>query len=204
MSQALVIGLHQMDLLKNSAMNPSPNLNKLQYAIVSLLFEYAKLRDPVTPLEFTLSGDFLGKFNAVVGVVEDVDEAVFLVATLPRYTNTVFVALTRGQEMEVARLLANLEDYERENMMHMQLGEVAGQPHASEVAEFIPHATILMPIATADILQSIPPVTTITGQEVRFMLVLPLSKKELECRNTLGHDAMIDMFQKEGKSLFFH
>lgn len=184
-------------------MSPPPSLNSLQSAIVVVLMEQVRLKDPVTTLELSLSGDFHGKFNAIVGAIEDVDEAVFLVATLPRYTNTVFVALTRGQEMEVARLLANLEDYERENMKSMQWGEVAGHRHASEAPEFIPHATILMPIATADILQSIPPVATFTGQEVRFMLVLPLSQKELECRNTQGHDAMIDMFQREGKSLFF-
>jgi hypothetical protein len=154
-------------------------------------------------LELSLLGDFHGKFNAVVGAIEDADEAVFLVATLPRYTNTVFVALTRGQEVEVARLLVNLEDYERENMKPMHLGEIAGHRHASETANFIPHATILMPIATADILQSIPPIATFIGHEVRFVLVLPLSQKELECRNTLGHDAMIDMFEREGKSLYF-
>ena len=184
-------------------MNSPPSLNSLQSAIVVVLMEQVKLHDPVTTLELSLLGDFNGKFNAVVGTIEDVDEAVFLVATLPRYTNTVFVALTKGQEMEIARLLANLEDYERETEKLIQIGEVAGHLHASVAAELIPQATILMPISTADILQSIPPVATFTGQQVRFVLVLPLSQNELECRNTQGHDAMIDMFQREGKSLFF-
>lgn len=184
-------------------MSTSPNLNKLQYAIVSLLFEHAKLQDPVTPLEFTLSGDFRGQFNAVIGALENVDEAAFLVSTLPRYTSTVFVALTRSREVEVARLLANLEDLERENTKLLHLGEVIGHPDEPVATEFPPYATILMPVTTSVLLRSIPQVTTLAGQEVRFVMALPLSQKELECRNTQGHDAMIDMFQREGKSLFF-
>jgi hypothetical protein len=184
-------------------MNVSPNLNKLQYAIVSSLFEHAKLQDPVTPLEFTLSGDFRGQYNAVIGALANVDEAAFLVATLPRYTSTVFVALTRSGEVEVAKLLANLEDLERENGMLLYLGDVIGHSDEPAATAFPPCATILMPIATSALLRSIPQTTTLTGQEVRFVMVLPLSQKELECRNTQGHDAMIDMFQREGKSLFF-
>jgi hypothetical protein len=184
-------------------MSPSPNLNKLQYAVVSVLFEQLKLRDPVTPLEFTLSGDFHGEFNAVIGIPEEVDEPGFLVATLPRYTNTVFVALTRGREMEVARLLANLEDLERENARQLHLGEVVSHPDDRAGTEFLPYATILMPVAISALLSSIPQVAMLDGREIRFVMALPISQKELECRNTKGHDAMIDMFQQEEKSLFF-
>ncbi len=184
-------------------MNSSPNLSKLQYSIVSLLFEHARLQDPVTPLEFSLSGGFRGQFNAIVGSLENVDEPASLVATLPRYTTTVFLALARSREVDVARLLANLEDLERDNSKLLHIGEVIGHPNEPMSAEFPPYATILMPVATSALLRSIPQVTTLIGQEVRFVIALPLTQKELECRNTQGHDAMIDMFQREGKSLFF-
>lgn len=184
-------------------MNSSVSLDKLQYAVVSLLFEHAGLCDPATPLDFTLSGEFQGRFSALVGVLENVDDSAFLVATLPRYTSTVFLALTRSREIEVARLLANLEDLERENEKVLQLGEVVGHPADPVDSEFPPFATILMPVATSTLLRSIPQVATLNGQEVRFVLALPLSQRELECRNKRGHDAMIDMFQQEGKSLFF-
>ena len=184
-------------------MNSSPNLNKLQNSIIVLLFEHAKLRDPVTPLEFPLSGDFDGKFNAVIGDLGNVDQAGFLVATLPRYTSTVFMALTTGRELEVAKLLANLEDLERENAKPLHVGGVIGHPGDSAGTEFPPPATILMPVTISGVLGSIPQVTTLGGQEVRFVMALPLSQKELECRNTRGHDAMINMFEQEGKSLFF-
>lgn len=184
-------------------MNSSPNLNRLQNSIIVLLFEHAKLRDPVTPLEFTLSGNFNGQFNAVVGDLENVDEASFLVATLPRYTNTVFVALTRSCEREVARVLANLEDLERENAEPLRVGAVITHPGSPAASEFPSYATILMPVTISSVLGSIPQVTTLAGQEVRFAMALPLSQKELECRNTQGYDAMIDMFEQQGKSLFF-
>lgn len=184
-------------------MNPSPNLNKLQNSIIVLLFEHAKLRDPVTPLEFALSGDFDGQFNAVIGDLQNVDQASFLVATLPRYTSTVFMALTKGRELEVAKLLAHLEDLERENAKPLRFGAVIRHPGDPAVTEFPPPATILMPVTISGVLSSIPQVTTLGGQEIRFVMVLSLSQKELDCRNTQGHDAMIDMFEQNGKSLFF-
>jgi hypothetical protein len=184
-------------------MNSSPHLNKLQNSIIVLLFEHAKLRDPATPLEFTLSGDFGGQFNAVIGDLEDVDEASFLVATLPRYTSTVFVALTRSREREVAKILANLEDLERENAKPLRVGAVISHPGSAAASEFPPNATLLMPVNISGVLSSIPPVAALAGQEIRFVMALPLSQKELERRNTQGHDAMIDMFEQDGKSLFF-
>ncbi|MBP8019446.1 MAG: hypothetical protein KAY82_05365 [Hylemonella sp.] len=184
-------------------MNSHPTLDKLQHAIVSLFFECLKLHDPVTPLEFSLSGDFRGKFNAVVGVLDTDDENAMVVATLPRYSKTVFIGLTRSGELDLARLLANLEDLERENTKPLVLGEVIGHPMAPGESDTSPFATILLPVATSAILRNLPPIAVFDNQEIRIVFVLPLSRGELECRNVLGHDAMIDMFQREGKSLFF-
>jgi hypothetical protein len=60
-----------------------------------------------------------------------------------------------------------------------------------------------MPVAISALLSSIPQVAMLDGREIRFVMALPISQKELECRHTKGHDAMIDMFQQEEKSLFF-
>ena len=184
-------------------MSSSPTLNRFQNAVVSILFDRIDLQDPVTPLEFRLAGNFQGVFNAVVGIPDHTDEHVMVVATLPRYNKTVFIGLTRSGELDVARVLANLEDLERENEKPLKLGDVISHPDGSDSKNGI-FSTIIMPVATAFILRPLSSVCNVNDQEVRFVLVLPLSPRELECRNKLGHDAMIDIFQQEGKDLFFH
>jgi hypothetical protein len=185
-------------------MDQQPGLQKFQYGIVSLLFDRLNLRDPVTPLNFVLAGNGTGAFDAVVGAFEAADDEGLLVASLPRNSNTVFLALTRKGELDVARVLANIEDMERETGKSLEVGEVIRHPARSEDSTLHPFATILLPAATATVLHplSSSPII-INDREVRFMFVLPLDSREFECRKNSGHDALIDMFQREGKSLFF-
>lgn len=181
---------------------PSVALDTLQYAIVSLLFDKIGLHDPVTPLEYVLDGDFSGTYFAVVGAPKDVDEPASLVSTLPRYSRSVFVALAKSREVDVARLLSNLEDIEREKSVSLRPGEVVGGLGEAE-AGFPPYAVIIMPVAVSHLLRELPDDVVLAGVQISIHFVLPLTEREVACRKAMGHDGLIDLFQREGKSLYF-
>jgi Suppressor of fused protein (SUFU) len=182
----------------------SLTLDRLQHSVVSLLYDQVHLHDPVTPLDFTLAGSFPGRFYACIAAPENVDEPVSLVFTLPKYGRTVFLGLTRSKAVEVARVLANLEDLERDEAKSLKAGETIGFGQTSVAeAEFPPAAVILLPVSTSDLLSGLPDETALVGEQVRLLLAIPLSQRELRCRNETGHDALIDLFQREGKSLYF-
>ena len=184
-------------------MTAGPQLDRLQNSVVTMMFDCVQLHDPVEPLEFGLTGDFGGLFCACIGTPEDVDEAVFVVFTLPRYGSTVFLGLTRGKEREVARLLANLEDLERERSRALGVGETIGLDIGGVLGKaFPPPAVILLPVATSSLLSRLPPKADLAGREVRFALAVPLSEQELRCLNAEGLDALLDLFQQTEKSLF--
>lgn len=181
----------------------SQELSPRQSAIVSLLFDAVGVQDPVTPLSFALSGDFKEKFSAVVARAEAADEPAIIVCSLPRYGSTAFVALTKSREVEVARLLANLEDLERENGSPLALGETVGFNQMHHTSGSPPIAVLLLPTAVSELLRALPNEFQPNGEVTRFAFVLPLTENELACKNERGQDALVDMFQQRGKSLFF-
>jgi len=156
-------------------------------------------------LEFSLEGDFFGKFRAAHCSLESFFESERVVFTLPSFSSSVFVALCRGAEKNVARLLANLEDYERERSIQLGLGEVVVTPDKliGRAGGLEAHAVILLRTATAIDCAQIPDSEIVDGRETSFFLVLPLSAEECEIRRRLGHDALMDKFQVDGKDIFF-
>jgi hypothetical protein len=168
-----------------------------------MLFEAVGLQEPVTPLSFSLAGDFKDQFQAVVAHPENTDEPAVIVCSLPRHADTAFMALTKSREFEVARLLANLEDLEREQCARIEVGRTVGFGSAADPSGFPPAAVIVFPVSVSALLSEVPEEMIVDGKSTRFVLVLPLNQEELACRNKHGQDALIDMFQREGKSLFF-
>ncbi len=184
-------------------MDPSELLLPRQRAIVAMLFEVIGLQEPVMPLSFSLAGDFNDQFQAVVAHPESTDEPAMIVCSLPSHGDTAFMALTKSRELEVARLLANLEDLEREQRERIKVGRTVGFGSVADPSGFPPTAVVVLPVAVSALLSEVPEEMIFDGKSTRFVFVLPLSQEELACRNQSGQDALIDMFQREGKSLFF-
>ncbi len=179
-------------------------LDKTQSSVLAFLFEQLPIGDLVNTLDFSLSGDFHGKYYAAHASLGEPTENISVVFTLPTYTTHTFFALTRSKEMEVARLLANIEDYEKEKSINLRLGEAIITPgKSSSTDSWEPHGVILLRTASAVDLRNVPDKEKINGKEIFFFLVVPLTKAEWDCRKQFGHDALIDLFQSNGKELFF-
>ena len=178
-------------------------LEKYQAAVLAFLFDRLPIGDDVDSLEFSLSGEFAGKYRVAHSAIESVDQTARVVFTLPSYSRSVFLALTRTKLNETARILANLEDYERESSMQLGLGEVVVTPEQVQDGADTPHAVILLRTATSLDCAKVPDSQAIDGKQTLFFLAVPLTKEEWELRRQRGHDALMDRFQDDEKELFF-
>lgn len=178
-------------------------LEKYQAAVLAFLFDRLPIGDDVDSLEFSLSGGFAGKYRVAHSAIESADRTARVVFTLPSYSHSVFLALTRTKLNETARILANLEDYERESSMQLGLGEVVLTPEQAQDGGDTPHAVILLRTATSLDCAKVPDSQTIDGRQTLFFLAVPLTKDEWELRRQHGHDALMDQFQDDEKELFF-
>lgn len=178
-------------------------LDKYQASILTFLFQKLPLGDDVDSLEFSLSGAFAGKYRVAYSVIQSAIQPAHLVFTLPSYSSSVFLALTRTTPDETARFLANLEDYERESSIQLKPGEVVVTPDQMHGDATAPFAVILLRTATSQECAEVPDRQYIDSKQTSFSLVVPLTKEEWELRRQLGHNALMDQFQAHQKELFF-
>ena len=178
-------------------------LSIYQAKILSFLFESLPTTDEVDYLEFSLSGSFSGKYRVVHSEIRDVDTPSRIVFNLPTYSQSVFLALTKTNPSETALILANLEDYERETSKALRPGETVVLPNELSSIACAPYGLVLLRAATSVDCEAIPDNKDFDERRTSFSLVVPLTKDESEIRNQLGHDALMDEFERSQKQLFF-
>lgn len=190
--------------LKKSLTNKKQmvSLDKTQASILRYLFDKLPIGESVETLEFQLSGTFSGRFYAAFADLT-APSAGYVVFTLPTRGFHVFLGLTREKHREVARILANLEDYERDNRVELKFGEVVMTPEEASRHSGSPFAVILLRTATALDISAVPDRTRIGRDTISFFSAVPITKAEYEYRKDAGHDALLDRFQSKGKQLFF-
>lgn len=175
-------------------------LEQYQAAVLQMLFERTAVGESVDVLRFALSGDFTGEYVVVAAPIGN--DGDHIAVNLPHYSRSVFVALTDKDPNAVARILANLEDYERESGGALGLGEAVVIPDASSSLG-APYAVLLLRTATLADVASLPDMATIAGRHTSFFLAVPLTKAEHDFRGDHGHNVLLDRFDAEGKSLAF-
>jgi hypothetical protein len=176
------------------------HLEKYHAAVLELMFERTAIAKTANTFRFALSGDFDGEFSAAAARAGYDGE--YIALNLPTYSASVFIALTDKDPESVVRLLANLEDYERENGLQLGLGEAVVVPDIS--AQFAaPFAVLLLRTASLSDIADVPDRADIAGRPTAFFLAVPLTKTEYDFRTAHGHDLLLDEFEKQGKSLVF-
>ena len=170
--------------------------------MLSYIFDRLPIDDAIDTLSFSLSGNFRGNFYSGIGVVEgkSSDRIVF---SIPQYNDSVFFALTRSDASHVARILANLEDYERETGNKLNFGEIIDIPASNEKMDDLCSSVMILRTATAPYLRNVPDKEVIGGNEINFLFAIPLSRDEVIFRNNFGHDRLMDEFAKTSKNIFF-
>lgn len=175
--------------------------NSYQAAVLSFLFDRMPIGEEVDTFEFALAGAFSGTFRAAHAALSPPSQGVRVVFNLPTYTRHVFLALTVHEPAETARVLANLEDYERESRIDIAMGDVVAIPDDAKMG--MPHAVMLLRTASALDCAEVPDQHEIGGTLTAFSLALPISAAEFDYRRQHGHDALLDKFEAEQKSLYF-
>ena len=178
-------------------------LDKYQASVLAFLFECLPIKDDVETLEFSLTGSFPGKFSVGYGAIAQSDQPANIVFTIPTYSHRVFLALSRTGTIETARLIANLEDYERESSRALNLGEVVVTPDQFRNETGTPFGVILLRTKSSFDCANVPDSCELNGIKTTFFLVIPLTKMEHEILHLNGHDALMDKFQAEQKDIFF-
>ena len=85
-------------------------LDTYQAKVLTFLFGKLPIGDAVETLEFSLSGKFTGKYRIAHSAIDRTEQQATIVFTLPTYSQSVFLALTRTNVAATARILANLKD----------------------------------------------------------------------------------------------
>jgi hypothetical protein len=126
------------------------------------------------------------------------DDAVKLVCTLPAVTKNIYVTVTEGDAKIVRRVLAVLEDFERDDAV--RLGNVLLVDDPDLRANHI-CGVILLPGNVFNVLDHLPGKLTIDSVEYQFIAVVFLTNEENEIRRTRGHDALMDYWTEIDKDL---
>ena len=175
-------------------------LPKQQAKVLVHMFERAHIAEPADTLDFRLAGEFDGIFFAGVADLDPIcGYDARLVFTLANYSDAIFMAVTRGNATEVARALANLEDFERLGEK-LSAGEIVRIPDSSFESHDLDAAILLLPEVLAGF-DEFSFLQTIDAKEFRFFLVLFLTKEELEFKTSHGHDALMERFGREDRDV---
>lgn len=178
-------------------------LNELQAQVVAYLFEQLPLEDPVDTLDFSLNGEFKERFVCIEAGVQGTASDTSLVASLPSYSNTVFIAFTRGHGRETALVLANLEDYLRETRRTLAAGDVLVLPADQAATGCVaPYAVMLMHTHVSPELENLPGALDLPAGAVNLFVALGLDEQEHICLKEQGFNVLMDQFAASGKDLF--
>lgn len=183
-------------------MSPTTNstvaLTKDQAAVLSFVLENVEAREEVQLFSFHLSGEPGSPFYAaVLGIgVDEVGREIRVVVSLPVQSQGVFLAVTARMGREVARLLANLEDYERETARTLRPLESVVTDGPGDIK-----ALFLLRTASHSALVGIPDDAEINFRKRSFSLVIGLSEAEYRCKLNCDVNALLDSLQKSNRSM---
>jgi hypothetical protein len=176
-------------------------LPPFQVAVLSHLFEMAPIAGAANTLEFHFSNEFEGTFHAAYAALAPKTgfEPCNLVTTLATHSDVVFFAVTGSSEAEVARALGSLEDYDRETRS-LSVGQVVRIPDAHFSSQGL-HAVVLLRPTVIPGFDQFGDCYTINSRHLRFVFALFLTEEEYLFRKSDGHDALMDRFIDEQRTI---
>lgn len=177
-------------------------LSTYQAKILEVLFDRLPIDDPIDTFEFSFTGEFAGIFQVGYGRFREPTSG-GVCFNLPKYSSSVFLGLTRDDPKIVARILANLEDYERDHALELRHGEVVITPNQVAPRNQIPFGVILLRTASSPDCMRVPDRLPIDGRAASFLLAVPITADENAFRHRHGHDALMDEFEGRQKDIYF-
>ena len=176
-------------------------LPAFQAAVLVHIFEKAPVADTADTLDFRFRGEFTETFYAAHVALNEASGYLnsSLVLTLATHSDIVFMGVTESRQVEVARALGSLEDYDRESRA-ISTGDVVRTPDPHFAALGL-HAVVLLRPAVLSGFEVFGDCWTIKNRHLRFVLALFLTEEEYSFRKSQGHDALMDRFSEESRSV---
>jgi len=177
-------------------------LNEKQKKVLAYVYNALGLTGDVDYFESKF--DVSGKNFVVIHGVLTIDSlgAMNLLFNLPLDTNFVFLAIAEDNFSEAARILANVEDYQRSTGREIKFGETMGLdgtfPSAlSQEAS----ALIFLPCGVSLDLKPLTDDLLLDDEKLRFFLVVPITDEEIRIRHEQGFDALFSRWDEVGKNI---
>jgi hypothetical protein len=146
---------------------------------------------------FSLEGsDGIKRFQAET--VSKADDQIAAIFTIPTTTHNVYATVTDGDRKLVRRILATIEDTERESAVNPG-GVLLFDDPELKARDIV--GVIFLPVSASNVLDYLPDKVLVDGAEYRFLLVVFLRGDEHETWKKYGHDSLMDLFEQEDKDL---
>ncbi|WP_454745276.1 suppressor of fused domain protein [Ciceribacter selenitireducens] len=121
---------------------------------------------------------------------------------LPTKTSSVFLATAENSFAEVARILANVEDYQCANGRHIGFGETMGLDGTwPSLLTQEASALIFLPCSVSLDLEPLTDDFLLDGEKVKFALVVPITDDDIRIRHEQGLDALFSRWDEVGKNI---
>lgn len=177
-------------------------LDNRQLEILNHVYSALKMQGDLEYLESRLDVDG-ESFVVIHGFLEIPNLGTMNVLfNVPTKTSSVFVAIAENSFAEVARILANVEDYQRATGRQIGFGETMGldgtrpSPLAQEAS-----ALIFLPCSVFLDLQPLTDDFLLHDETVTFALVVPITDDDLRIRHEQGLDALFSRWDEVGKNI---
>lgn len=175
-------------------------LSKGQHAVLAFILAHVDTGEQIETLSFRLAGSFDGTFHVAILHLgtDETGKVIHLLASIPIHSKGVFLGLSAGHEREVARMLSNLEDYERDTGTALYPLETVVTNDPSGI-----RALFLLHTVSHPALARIPDSAIIDSQEFRFSLAIGINSSAYDRKAAQGVDALLHLLESTDQSLVF-
>jgi hypothetical protein len=171
-----------------------------QAAILTYMYHEAPVTGEAQLLQFTLD-ETNDPFYAAAILLRPLQglELCSLVMTLGSYAPRIFFAVTQTRAFPLARMLANLEDLERQ-MGALEAGHIVNFEGGDEEWNDYTAALLLPPNAMGGF-AAFPEEHRFRDARFTFSLVTPLTRDEIAFRESQGHEALLQRMTEQRRDI---
>jgi hypothetical protein len=180
----------------------TPTLPRYQAGVLAYMLNAAPIKDPADILEFRLAGPFRELFYAAhsqLGLSSK--EGLSLVFTLATYSGRVYMTLVNDHVRQVARVLANLEDYDRERGVELQFGDSILLPDDAFLKQQGRAGALLLDVPDFPGFDGFPEQVTLLGKNINFSMVVFITSEEYSFKKKNGLDGLVQRFIETDRDL---
>jgi hypothetical protein len=181
-------------------------MNDLTSAVVNHVFSACEFTTQVRFSELRFDGDQFGYTIAISTDFEDrlegeeLSEPESLIFNVPFATPHVFILITDGAQERVARIVANLEQYERQGR-HLTGDSFIALDNDSYLLEHDKVGALFLPVSDSFYLDRLQPTLNVGGRSLHFLYVVFLNELESHLLHEKGRDALFEKWLEHGRGI---